>query len=452
MALARAMGKNRSYLEHAKAIAKLGMPLVGSNMAYVIIGSTDTLMLGHYSVEALAAQTIAHSFFFLIFLAGSGFAWAVMPMVASHAEAGQITELRRVTRMGIWASVALGIAVMPLLLSGNTVMRWMGQEPELIPLSKAYLDIVAWGIFPGLLVMTLRSYLSALERTQVVMWVTVAVAVLNVGANWLLIYGNLGFPELGIRGAAIASLTVQVGSLVALAVYIRIVEPTHQLFRRVWRVDWAALARVLRLGWPISATTLAETTLFTASAIMMGWLGTLPLAAHGVAIQLASMAFVIHLGFSNAVTVHVGQFAERRDAEALRREGVASVGLSLFVSAVTIFVFVIFAEALSAIFIGPDEPQRDAVIAAAAGLLMIAAVFQTFDGLQVIGLGLLRGFQDANVPMIYATLAYGLIGLPASYILGFTLEYGGQGVWFGLVIGLAVAAVLLIGRYWRRVR
>ena len=163
------MNFSQVYKSHVKPLLVLGMPIVGSNLAMVLIGFTDVVMLGWYSVEALAAQVLANSFFFVVFLVGSGFGWAVMPMVATHSEAGEIAEIRRVTRMGLWVSVAYGLVFLPLLLSGKFIFTVTGQEQALIPLAEDYLDIVAWALFPALWVMVLRSYLSGLERTQILL-------------------------------------------------------------------------------------------------------------------------------------------------------------------------------------------------------------------------------------------------------------------------------------------
>ena len=446
------MNFSQVYKSHVKPLLVLGMPIVGSNLAMVLIGFTDVVMLGWYSVEALAAQVLANSFFFVVFLVGSGFGWAVMPMVATHSEAGEIAEIRRVTRMGLWVSVAYGLVFLPLLLSGRFIFTVTGQEQALIPLAEDYLDIVAWALFPALWVMVLRSYLAGLERTQILLWVTIGAAVMNVGLNYVLIFGNFGAPELGVKGAAYASLIVNIVSFAGLAIYVRIVEPGHRLFQRLWRVDVGALRRVVGLGLPICLTTFSETAMFTASAVMIGWLGTIPLAAHGIALQLASLTFVVHLGLSNAATVRTGRAFKRQDMGELQISGASAVVLSLGMSIVAIIAFVTMPELLGGFFIGPHETAREEILVVVTALLLMAAVFQTFDGLQVIALGLLRGLHDTTVPMVYAGISYLALGLPAGYIFGFWFGYGAVGVWAGLVVGLAIASALLLGRFWLKVR
>jgi MATE family multidrug resistance protein len=437
-----------TYRQHARAALHLGLPLIGSHVAQMAITLTDAAMLGWYSVEALAAEVLANSLYFVLFIVGSGFAWAVMPMVASAQASGQEAQVRRVTRMGAWASILFGLAVLPVMIWSGPIFRAAGQDPEIAGLAGIYLSILGWGLVPALLVMVLKSYLAAMERTQVVLWVTVAAVFLNVAVNYALIFGNWGAPELGVRGAAVASLTVNTASFIVLAIYAARVLPEHALFQRVWRPDWEAFGQVFRLGWPIGITNLAEAGLFAASTVMMGWLGTLPLAAHGIAMQLSSITFMVHLGLSNAATIRAGQAHGRGDGRGLRDGARVMLWLSGLFAAVTVVVFLAVPELLTGLFLGPGDPDRDAVIAIGVGLLAAAALFQVMDGGQVMALGLLRGVQDTRVPMVIAAISYWVVGLPVSYFLGFTLDWGGVGVWLGLAVGLALAAVFLLVRFW----
>lgn len=437
-----------TYRQHAGAIIGLGLPLIGSHVAQFAITLTDALMLGWYSVEALAAEVLGGTLFFVLFIMGSGFAWAVMPMVASARAAGNETQIRRVTRMGAWASVLFGIATLPLMLLARPIFEALGQDPDITVLAGQYLSIMGWGILPALLVMVLKSYLAALERTQIVLWITLAAVGLNVVINYALIFGNWGFPELGVRGAAVASLAVNAASLLAMAIYAARAQPDHALFQRIWRPDREALAQVFRLGWPIGITNLAEVGLFAASSIMMGWLGALPLAAHGIALQVTSVVFMVHLGLSNVATVRAGQAHGRADGLGLRDGATVVLVMSGVVAAATMVLFLALPEWMMGLFMSPDEPNRATVIEIGVGLLAAAALFQLVDAGQVMALGLLRGVQDTRVPMVMATVSYWLIGVPASYVMGFTLGLGGAGIWLGLAVGLACAAVLMLARFW----
>lgn len=437
-----------ALIQHMRAVLVLGLPLIGGHLAQFAIGLTDTVMLGWYSVEALAAVTLAGSFFFTFFLFGAGFAWAVMPMVASFAASGDETGVRRATRMGMWLSLIYAVLAMPIFWWSETLLLLLGQTAEVAALASSYLKIAGWGIFPALLVMVLKSYLAALERTRVVLWVTVASAIMNGFGNWALIFGNWGFPELGAQGAAWSSIATHSTALIGAAAYAMIARPEHQLFVRFWRADWEMFGKVLRMGGPIGLTSLAEVSLFAGSAMLMGWLGTIPLAAHGIALQLASATFMLHLGLSNAATVRAGRALGRGDREGLVKGAMAALILSLVVSVLTMTAFVAMPEPLLSLFLERDNPDRAQILSIGIGLLVIAGLFQLMDGAQVVVLGLLRGLHDTNVPMLMAGLSYICVGLPASYGLGFVMGLDGIGVWLGLVAGLALAAVLLSWRFW----
>ena len=439
-----------TYRGHAKAIWTLGMPLILSNVAQFAIHMTDTIMLGWYDVTALAASVIASTLFFVVFIVGVGFSQAVTPLAAAAAEAGDEVQVRRVTRMGLWLSIFYGLAVTLPFFWAEDILIAIGQDAEVAALAHIYLQIVIWQMVPALIVMTLKAFLAAMELTAIILWATIGAAVMNALVNYALIFGNWGAPEMGIRGAAVASVTVTLVTVLILAVYILRKLPQFEIFRNFWRSDREIMARVFRLGWPIGLTSLAEGGLFSASAVMMGWIGAIPLAAHGIAIQLASMTFMVHIGFSQAATVRAGRAMGRRDGDGLRRGAIAALGMSALYALLTSLVFLAMPETLVSVFIDPAEPERAMLLQVGASLVMIAALFQLVDGLQVMSLGLLRGVQDTTVPMVMATISYWVIGLPVSYVLAFPMGYGAVGLWFGLVIGLAVAAGLLSWRFWGR--
>ena len=437
-----------SYFQHARAVLVLGLPLIGSHIAQFAISLTDAIMLGWYDVQALAAQVLGGMVFFVLFLMGSGFAWAVMPMVAEAEAAGNTTQVRRFTRMAMWISLLFSAAVMPLMIFSEHLLHVLGQPPHIAALAADYLVIAGWGIIPALLVMVLKSYLAALERTRVVLWVTLSAVAVNAVVNYALIFGHWGMPELGIRGAAIASVAVQLVSGLLLGLYAAWSTAEHQLFIRFWRPDWEAFGQVFRLGWPIGVTSLAEVGLFAAASTMMGWLGALPLAAHGIALQIASLTFMVHLGLSNVATVRAGRAVGRGDLVDLKRGGQVVVALSLVVAALTVVAFLTIPEWMMGLFLSPEEPDRVAVIALGVPLLAAAALFQLADAAQVMALGLLRGVKDTQVPMIIAAVSYWGIGMPVSYVLGFVLDWQGPGVWLGLAVGLACAGVFMTVRFW----
>lgn len=438
-----------SYPAHARAVTTLGLPLVGGHLAQIAIGVTDTVMLGWYGVDALAAVTLASSYFFVLFLMGAGFAFAVMPMVATFDAEDDEISIRRVTRMGLWLSLAYAVVIMPFMIWSEALLLLMGQTETVAADAQNYLRIAGYGMFPWLVAMVVKSYLAALERTQVVFWIAVLATLCNGLINYALIFGNWGAPELGIAGAATASLVTQAIGMVGIVAYALYVLPHHQLFVRFWKADWEMLSRVFRLGVPIGFTGLSETGLFAATAVMMGWLGTVPLAAHGIALQCASITFMLHLGISNVATIRAGNAYGRGDRDHLARGARVVFIMSLITAVLTSVVFLVWPEPLVLVFMQSSEPARDQIVAIGVGLLAMAALFQLVDGAQAIALGLLRGVQDTTVPMFIAAISYWVVGMPCSYIFGFVLGYDGIGVWMGLVLGLACAAILLSARFWR---
>jgi MATE family multidrug resistance protein len=448
------MSARISMTTHARETLALGLPLAGAQLAQMALHVTDVVMVGWYGVLPLAAVVLGASSFFIIYVLGSGFAKAAMPMVASALARGDEAQVRRDTRMGLWLSTAFGILVFPVFWFSGAILIALGQDPEVAAAAQGYLRLVGHGMVPALCVMVLQSYLSALGRTRAVLVVTLAAVGLNILVNWALVFGNWGFPELGARGAAVATIATQVMSLVALGIHAGISSDLRRfhLWQRFWRPDWQAMRQVWRLGVPIGLTGLAEGGLFQASALMMGWIGTVELAAHGIALEVASLAFMLHVGLSSAATIRVARFDGLGDREALRRAAQVAIVISLGVALASVALFLAVPGPIVALFLDLGKPESAAILAYGAVLLAVAALFQLADGMQVIALGLLRGVQDTRVPMWLAAVSYWLIGIPCSFLLAFPMGYGGVGLWFGLVIGLVCAAASLMWRFWRLAR
>ena len=439
-----------TFAGHLRALLVLGLPIVGSQLAQMSLHTTDVVMMGWYGVEPLAALVLGTSLWFILFIFGNGFGTAVLPMVAAASANGGDIEVRRVTRMALWLSAIWSALVTPVMWWSKPLLLAIGQEPQIAALAQEFLRIACWGMFPALAVVALRNFLMALERTQVVLWITIGGFFINGALGWALIFGHWGAPELGVRGAAMASLGTQGLTMLATIAYAGWFRPLRrfQLFIRFWRPDWLAFGRVWRLGWPIGLTALFEAGLFIAAALMIGWIGALPLAAHGIAMQAAAISFMIHLGISQALTVRTGQALALRDPEGMRDGALAGIGLSLAVAVMVVSLMWLFPVQIISIFVSQDDPQRAALIAVGVQLLAMAALFHLADGLQVVALGLLRGVQDTRTPMLIASVSYWVIGIPCSYVFGFAWGFGAQGIWIGLVVGLAVASALLMWRFW----
>lgn len=440
------------WAAHMRATFRLGAPLVAAQLAHQALSLTDTIMLGWLGAAPLAAGVLGWTLFFSGFILGSGFANAVMPLAAMAEGEDDIPGVRRSVRMGLWVTGLAVAALMPPLFFAEPLLRQAGQEPELAAMAGDYVRIVQWALFPAVGVMVLRSYLSALERTSVVMWAMLGGAVLNAVLDWMLIFGNWGAPALGIRGAAWATLGTNILVFAILVLYAQRARALrkYQLFVRFLRPDWPAFREVFRLGLPISATMLAEMGLFAASSLMMGWLGTVPLAAHGIALQIVSVIFMVPLGLSAAGTVRVGRALGRRDPIGMHRAAVTVLAMASSVACGGAILLWVSPEPLIALFLDRSNPDAGAILATGATLLAVAAVFQIVDTLQAVSAGLLRGLKDTRLPMVIAILSYWAVGMPTAYVLGFVLDLGGVGVWSGLAAGLACAAFLLTRRFFHR--
>ncbi|SMG24740.1 MATE family efflux transporter [Paracoccus sp. J56] len=439
------------YIPHLRATLALGLPLVGSHLARMAIHVADTVMMGWYGVTELAALVIAVSFFNILFFLGMGFGIGVMGLIATAIARGDEVEVRRSARMALWLSVIYAVLVLPAMWYSGPILLAVGQKPDVAQLAQDYLRIEGVGLIAVLCQLTLNSYLAAMERTQVVLWITLAGLPVVIFLNWVLIFGNMGMPEMGVRGAAIAAVVVQYVGLLAIAAYAAWlpVARKYRLFQRFWRPDRTEMRAVFLLGLPIGLTMVAEGGLFVGSNVMMGWIGTRELAAHGIALQLASLTFMLHLGMSNAATVRVGQAKGRGDALGMRDAGITVTVVSAVIAVLAVAAFELFPRQLVGLYLDATHAETPAIIEIAAALLFYAGLFQLTDAMQVIGLGLLRGVQDTRVPMVIAAVSYWLVGIPVAYGLAFIAGIGPAGLWLGLVAGLTCAAVLLMRRFWR---
>ncbi|MEM1267382.1 MAG: MATE family efflux transporter, partial [Pseudomonadota bacterium] len=360
-----------SWAAHIRATVALGLPLIGVQLAQMAIQVTDTLMIGRLGAEDLAAAVLATQLFFVAFIITSGFAHALVPIAAAAASAEYPRGVRRAARMGAWAVTLVAACLAPVLWSAEAVLLAIDQQPNLAVMAQDYLRIAMWGLFAFGLVLVFRGFLSALEDAGVVFWATVAAVPLNAGLNWLLIYGSLGAPEMGIRGAAVASVSSQVLTLALLVLYCHRskVIRSYALFQRIWRPDWPMLGQIFALGSGISATLLAEVGLFAATSVMIGWIGTVPLAAHGISLQVVSVIFMIPMGLSSAATVRAGRALGRRDAEGLYRAAITVNALALGVAVIAAVIFWAVPEPLIRLFLDAENEDAAAIVAYGVPLL-----------------------------------------------------------------------------------
>lgn len=444
------------WREEVRAMLALAWPMILTNLAQSAMTATDVMIIGRLGADALAAGALGSNLYFAPLIFGLGLVYATSPMMA--AELGRkkhsVRDVRRTVRQGLWQAVMVAIPIWILLWNGETILLWMGQEPTLASQAGIYLRGLQWAVLPFYGYIVLRSFISALERPGWALVIMAVAVMLNAVGNYLLVFGKFGFPELGIFGSGLATSLASVFMFVGMAAVVTL-HPKfrrYHLFGRFWRADWARFWALLKLGAPISGILAFEVTIFNAAAFLMGLIGAPQLAAHAIALQIASVTFMIPLGLAQAATVRVGLAYGAGNADGVSRSGWTAYVMGVSFMALMAFVMLAFPHLLIGAFIDTGDPANAVVIGWAVTFLAFAALFQVADGAQAVSAGMLRGLQDTTVPMIYAALGYWGIGLTLGVSLAFYFGVGGSGIWIGLCSGLAVVAVLLLYRWLQRDR
>lgn len=446
--------KARPWREEAVATAQLAGPLILTNVAQSAINATDVVLLGWLGAHQLAAASIGVNLYIAFLIFGMGLVMAASPIMARQlgARRHSVRETRRTVRQAIWAAITISVPVWLILWHAEPILKLLGQDPTLSADAATLVRPLMFGYLPALGYLVLRAYVAALERPAWALLVSVAGVISNALLNYGLIFGAWGLPRLGLFGAGLGSTITQ--SLMFLGMALVVTRHPrfrrYRLFGRFWRPDWPRYKQIWRLGLPIALTLWLEVTVFNAAVFLMGLIGTASLAAHAIAIQIASLTFMVPLGLSQATTVRVGLAFGRADAAGITRAGWTAFAMGVgFMSAMAVLMFAI-PHALVGIFLDEALPINRPVIPLAVSFLYVAAFFQVFDGAQSVGAGMLRGLQDTTVPMIFAAFGYWVAGMGTALWLGFGLGWHGVGIWIGLAAGLAIVSVLMLGRWLRR--
>ena len=435
----------------AWATLVLAWPMALTNLSQMALLATDAAYLGHLSTEALAAVTLSGTILWTVLSPGFGLSFASAAMLAQEKgrRIGHVRAMRRTLRAGLWAAIIAAIPGMLILWHGGAVLRLLGQDPALAEEAQDFMRAVLWGIPSFCLFLTLRGLMAAMERPWVPLVIGVLAVPLNALIGWVFIFGHLGAPALGVRGAGIASAAADIFMLAALALVVARDRRLrrYRFFRRLWRLDLSRLSKVLRLGLPISAQMLLEIGLFSAVGLVMGAFGAVAVAAHAIALQIASTTFAIPLGLAQAATTRVGLAIGAARPRAAWRAGWAAILLSMAFMGPMAAIMLLAPHALVAIFLDPAAPGAPETAALAATLLFLAGLFQLSDGVQAVGAGALRGLHDTRAPMLIAAAGYWALGFTAALALAFPAGLGPAGIWAGLVIGLLGVAGAMSWRW-----
>ena len=427
------------------AMVRLALPIVVVQLGMMFMGVVDTLMVGRVSADALAAVALGNLYFFGLVIFGWGLLLSLDPIVSQAIGAGDTPAAARGLQRGLLLATVWGLVVMLLLVPTRPILGLLGQPPAVADLAATYALISIPGILPFYYFTALRQTLQALKHVRHIVVTMVIANLANIVLNYAWIFGKLGFPALGVAGAAWATAVSRWVMLVLLLVGAwRMLRPHLVPLRPdIWA--WAPLRRMVAIGAPIGAQMQLEYGVFAVVGLMMGWLGTNELAAHQVAINLASLTFMVPMGVSAAAAVLVGHAVGRGDPAEARRAAAAALVCGVGFMAMSAVAMLAIPGVLARLY------TTDAVVAAiAATLIPIAGVFQVFDGTQVVAIGILRGVADTRAPMVVNVLGYWLIGLPVSAAMGLWLEFGPRGLWWGLTVGLMLVSLVLVWRVRRR--
>jgi MATE family multidrug resistance protein len=444
------------WRDEIRAMLQLSWPMILTNLGQTAMTATDVLMMGRLGPDALAAGSLGANLYFMPLIFGLGLMTAASPMIATELgrKRHSVRDVRRTVRQGLWLAVMVSIPIWFLLWQAEAILNAMGQEPRLAAMAGSYVHTLMWASTPFYGYLVLRSFISALERPRWALLIVFSAVAFNVLANWCLMFGNLGFPALGLPGAGIATTVSSLFMFTGMAAVVSLERRfrRYRLFGRFWRADWPRLQAFLRLGMPIAALLLFEVSIFNAASFLMGLINAASIAAYAIAIQVASLSFMVPLGLGQAVTVRVGRAHGAEDYEAVTRAGWTAYVMGVGFMAVMAAVMVLLPYPLISAFIDLDAPENAEVVRLAAIFLAFAGLFQIVDGAQAVGGGMLRGLHDTTIPMIYALIGYWGVGLPLGVALAFPGGLEGRGIWIGLSAGLAVVAALLLGRWLRRDR
>jgi MATE family multidrug resistance protein len=423
-------------------------------IGHTLVGFIDNVMVGQLGTAELAAVSLGNSFIFIAMSLGIGFSTAITPLVAEADGEGNVDKGKKAFNHGLFLCTVLGILLFLMIMGARPAMYYMKQPKEVVELAMPYLSLVAFSLIPLIMFQAFKQFADGLSETKYAMYATLLANVVNVVLNYIFIFGKFGMPQLGVVGAAIGTLASRVIMLIFIALLLRSKEKFKPYvddnfnFRRLKK---AILKKIINLGLPSSLQMFFEVAIFTVAIWLSGVLGKNPQAANQIALNLASMTFMVAIGLSVAAMIRVGNQKGLKNYVELRRIAFSIFILTIFIETVFALIFMLLNKELPKMYLDVNDVQNMAdnaqVISLASKLLLVAAVFQISDGLQVVALGALRGMQDVRIPTLITFIAYWLIGFPICYFLGKEDVYGSVGIWIGLLAGLTASAVMLFWRF-----
>jgi len=435
-----------SLLLESRSTLKLAFPLIIGQVSQMLLGVADTVMIGKLGVTELAVLTFANSLFYVPFVFGIGVLTSVSVFTANASGSGNEEAGRASCRQGVYIATVLGFLLFGLMCLISINLAIFGQPQEVEAKTGVYFRIIMASLIPGLMAMALKNHADSLDRPWPPFWIFLWGVVLNVFLNWVMIYGNLGFPKWGLEGAAYATLISRVAILVGMFVWLYWAKGMRQWVPYHWfrKPPVGEIRRFLGIGFPASLQMVCEVSAFSAAGLLMGRFGETAMAAHQIALMCAATAFMVPLGLSMALSVKIGSANGAGQFGRLRKIAVSGWILGSGWALVGALGFFFLGEWLASLYV--DEAP---VIRLAASIMVVVGIFQLFDSLQIGSVAMLRGLHDARVPAVMGFIAYWLIGIPIAVLLSRHFEMGAVGVWWGLAAGLFAACLLTVPRIWK---
>ncbi len=436
-----------NYKEHFKRNYLLAYPVVLSQLGHVLVGTADSMMVGRVGVNELAAASAANAVFTVLMMFGIGISFGLTPLIAIADGEGNSRRCMRFLKHSFVINIISALILCVILLFGGALLDLLNQPEEVVVLAKPYLEIIGLSLLPFMFFQTFKQFAEGLSLTKQAMYITISANIVNIALNYILIFGKLGFEPLGLVGAGWATLVSRILMAILMVGFVRYNHrfKIYRSFLSVTIWNWLTFKQLLNLGVPTGFQYIFEVGAFAAAAVMIGWMGAVPLAAHQVAINLASISYMMATGISAAATVRVGNQLGKKDIATMKVAANTCYAMAAVFMLVMGLIFMFFSHLLPLLY--TDDAQ---VISIASTLLVIAALFQLSDGIQVVGLGTLRGMGDVKIPTLVTFAAYWLIGLPVGYFLAFHLGFKESGVWYGLLIGLSFTAIILLVRFRKK--
>ncbi|GMQ27720.1 MATE family efflux transporter [Algoriphagus confluentis] len=430
--------------DHFKTTFILAYPVMLSQLGQVAVGVADSMMVGQLGPVPLAASALANSIFFVIMMFGIGVSMGITPLVSVADGKSRLKRISRLFSHGLWINVTAGILLIGVILGLSQGLSYLEQPEEVVVLALPYLFIITASLLPMMVFQTFKQLAEGLSQTKQAMYITIFCNLVNVFLNWVFIWGKFGFPEMGLNGAGLATLISRILMMLMMGGYILTSSryKKYHLKLRNPHASFPMLTRILKIGIPTGFQYIFEVSAFGTAAIMMGWIGVNALAGHQIALNLASISYMMATGLSTAGMIRVSNQIGKGNFKAMREAGMVVFGLVMAFMFGCAVIFVVFRNFLPELYI--DDPE---VIALSSSLLIIAGLFQLSDGVQVVGLGVLRGLEDVKIPTLVTLMAYWVLGLPLGYVLAFEFGFDEKGIWYGLLIGLSITAVLLFFRF-----